>query len=233
MAAKLFLKLEPPDEHMEMDFIATASSSSSISDSPTSNTTETDPETKIHGICAVCGDAATGLHYFTMSCNGCKTFFRRCVVNGRKFVCRNGGNCAFDKNRRCGCRACRFQKCIDAGMNSSDRRCGCRACRFQKCIDAGMNSSAIQYTPSANLTLSIARKRFSKQFRHEKTADVKIDTRLFKTVHNQVLQTIGYVLRIEEKYFRLRNSNYYPYEEETGLEDYINSSCALAEAEKY
>uniref|UniRef100_A0AC34QPT4 Nuclear receptor domain-containing protein n=1 Tax=Panagrolaimus sp. JU765 TaxID=591449 RepID=A0AC34QPT4_9BILA len=211
MAAKLFLKLEPPDEHMEMDFIATASSSSSISDSPTSNTTETDPETKIHGICAVCGDAATGLHYFTMSCNGCKTFFRRCVVNGRKFVCRNGGNCAFDKNRRC----------------------GCRACRFQKCIDAGMNSSAIQYTPSANLTLSIARKRFSKQFRHEKTADVKIDTRLFKTVHNQVLQTIGYVLRIEEKYFRLRNSNYYPYEEETGLEDYINSSCALAEAEKY
>lgn len=66
----------------------------------------------------VCGDSASGIHYSTVSCNGCKTFFRRTVVTGRKFVCKNNGNCMFDKNKRCSCRACRWQKCLDAGMDA-------------------------------------------------------------------------------------------------------------------
>ncbi|GMT03034.1 hypothetical protein PENTCL1PPCAC_25208, partial [Pristionchus entomophagus] len=68
-------------------------------------------------VCVVCGDRASGFHYSVVSCNGCKTFFRRTVISRRKFKCTRGGMCVFDKARRCACRACRFQKCIQEGMN--------------------------------------------------------------------------------------------------------------------
>ncbi|CAJ0956493.1 unnamed protein product, partial [Mesorhabditis belari] len=69
--------------------------------------------------CAVCGDKPTGYHYGTISCNGCKTFFRRTIIANRKFTCSKGGRCCFDKDFRCACRACRFQKCVLVGMDPS------------------------------------------------------------------------------------------------------------------
>ncbi|GMR33694.1 hypothetical protein PMAYCL1PPCAC_03889, partial [Pristionchus mayeri] len=68
--------------------------------------------------CIVCGDKPTGYHYDVLSCNGCKTFFRRTIVSGRTFNCSKGGRCIFDKEFRCACRSCRFQKCVDSGMNA-------------------------------------------------------------------------------------------------------------------
>ncbi|XGW35596.1 hypothetical protein V3C99_019086 [Haemonchus contortus] len=68
--------------------------------------------------CAVCGDKPTGYHYDVLSCNGCKTFFRRTIINNRKFICSKGGKCQFNKDFRCACRACRFAKCIRIGMNA-------------------------------------------------------------------------------------------------------------------
>ncbi|KAH7714091.1 zinc finger protein [Aphelenchoides avenae] len=50
-------------------------------------------------VCAVCGDLASGFHYDVPSCNGCKTFFRRTVVAGRRFTCKKGGSCQFDKSK--------------------------------------------------------------------------------------------------------------------------------------
>ncbi|CAI2357290.1 unnamed protein product [Caenorhabditis sp. 36 PRJEB53466] len=70
-------------------------------------------------ICAVCGDRATGYHYEVPSCNGCKTFFRRTVLSQRKYDCMRGGKCfnVLPKEKRCSCRCCRFQKCVEVGMN--------------------------------------------------------------------------------------------------------------------
>ncbi|KAF1748155.1 hypothetical protein GCK72_024622 [Caenorhabditis remanei] len=70
-------------------------------------------------ICAVCGDRATGYHYEVPSCNGCKTFFRRTVLSQRKYECMRGGKCfnTLPKEKRCSCRSCRFQKCVEVGMN--------------------------------------------------------------------------------------------------------------------
>uniref|UniRef100_A0A7E4UQ56 Transcription factor HNF-4 homolog n=1 Tax=Panagrellus redivivus TaxID=6233 RepID=A0A7E4UQ56_PANRE len=66
--------------------------------------------------CAVCGDRSTGTHYGTVSCNGCKGFFRRTILRNQKFTCRFNKQCVIDKNFRCACRYCRFQKCLTAGM---------------------------------------------------------------------------------------------------------------------
>ncbi|KAE9554431.1 hypothetical protein FO519_002359 [Halicephalobus sp. NKZ332] len=69
-------------------------------------------------LCAVCSDRATGYHYGTPSCNGCKTFFRRTIVSGHTFVCQYQGNCDVNKNVRCACRHCRFNKCLAVGMDA-------------------------------------------------------------------------------------------------------------------
>ncbi|VDM59028.1 unnamed protein product [Angiostrongylus costaricensis] len=69
--------------------------------------------------CVVCGDAASGIHYAVAACNGCKTFFRRVVLENRTYSCKNNGDCIIDKNMRCSCRHCRFKKCIRVGMDRS------------------------------------------------------------------------------------------------------------------
>ncbi|MFH4979675.1 hypothetical protein AB6A40_006384 [Gnathostoma spinigerum] len=66
--------------------------------------------------CAVCGDRSTGTHYGVVSCNGCKGFFRRTILRNQKFLCRFNKKCVIDKNFRCACRYCRFQKCVAVGM---------------------------------------------------------------------------------------------------------------------
>ncbi|VDK47635.1 unnamed protein product [Anisakis simplex] len=68
-------------------------------------------------LCVVCEDLATGNHYSVPSCNGCKTFFRRAIVNNRTFACMGTGDCPVNKGVRCACRHCRFNKCLQVGMD--------------------------------------------------------------------------------------------------------------------
>ncbi|VDM60281.1 unnamed protein product [Angiostrongylus costaricensis] len=68
-------------------------------------------------LCVVCEDVATGNHYSVPSCNGCKTFFRRAVVNNRMFTCMGNGDCPVNKGVRCACRHCRLKKCLLVGMD--------------------------------------------------------------------------------------------------------------------
>ncbi|CAJ0584221.1 unnamed protein product, partial [Mesorhabditis spiculigera] len=68
-------------------------------------------------LCVVCQDLASGIHYSVASCNGCKTFFRRALVNKQTFQCQFKGECEVGKAVRCVCRSCRLKKCFETGMD--------------------------------------------------------------------------------------------------------------------
>ncbi|CAB3409944.1 unnamed protein product [Caenorhabditis bovis] len=68
-------------------------------------------------ICAVCGDGHAKLHYGVLACYGCKGFFRRTLTGKYRYACRFGNNCIVDKFQRNSCRFCRFQRCIEVGMD--------------------------------------------------------------------------------------------------------------------
>uniref|UniRef100_A0A8R1HQQ5 Uncharacterized protein n=1 Tax=Caenorhabditis japonica TaxID=281687 RepID=A0A8R1HQQ5_CAEJA len=71
----------------------------------------------VDSVCAVCGDGIAKLHYGVLACYGCKGFFRRTLTGRYKYACRFSNNCIVDKFHRNSCRYCRFQRCIEAGMD--------------------------------------------------------------------------------------------------------------------
>jgi hypothetical protein len=69
------------------------------------------------GACPICGDEISGFHYGTFSCESCKGFFKRTVQNKKVFACHSGdGECNITSFNRKRCPACRFAKCMKAGM---------------------------------------------------------------------------------------------------------------------
>uniref|UniRef100_A0A3B5ASG0 Estrogen-related receptor gamma-like n=1 Tax=Stegastes partitus TaxID=144197 RepID=A0A3B5ASG0_9TELE len=66
-------------------------------------------------LCLVCGDFASGYHYGVASCEACKAFFKR-TIQGENYSCPVMNECEITKRRRKACQACRFQKCLQAGM---------------------------------------------------------------------------------------------------------------------
>uniref|UniRef100_A0A7E4VMP3 Nuclear receptor domain-containing protein n=1 Tax=Panagrellus redivivus TaxID=6233 RepID=A0A7E4VMP3_PANRE len=68
------------------------------------------------GICMVCGDKSAGKHYGVAACYGCKGFFRRTIRANQVYSCRFNQKCMIDKDQRNACRSCRFQRCLDVGM---------------------------------------------------------------------------------------------------------------------
>ncbi|XP_013889137.1 estrogen-related receptor gamma [Austrofundulus limnaeus] len=68
------------------------------------------------GLCLVCGDLASGSHYGVASCEACKAFFKRTVQGNMEYSCPLNNQCEVTKRRRKACQACRFQKCLQAGM---------------------------------------------------------------------------------------------------------------------
>jgi hypothetical protein len=98
---------------MEIGRSKPASPSSSLgAKSPTSPQDGTNP-----GIpCQVCADRSSGKHFGVVSCEACKSFFRRSVRQNAKYSCRNERNCTIEKNTRNRCQFCRLQKCLKMGM---------------------------------------------------------------------------------------------------------------------
>ncbi|TMS35451.1 hypothetical protein L596_002853 [Steinernema carpocapsae] len=70
----------------------------------------------IDGTCMVCGDKSAGKHYGVMACYGCKGFFRRTIRSNQSYSCRFMQKCSIDKDQRNACRFCRFQRCLNVGM---------------------------------------------------------------------------------------------------------------------
>uniref|UniRef100_A0A8C6TE65 Glucocorticoid receptor n=1 Tax=Neogobius melanostomus TaxID=47308 RepID=A0A8C6TE65_9GOBI len=84
------------------------------------------PSGTTHKICLVCSDEASGCHYGVVTCGSCKVFFKRAVEGWRarqntdgqhNYLCAGRNDCIIDKIRRKNCPACRFRKCLQAGMN--------------------------------------------------------------------------------------------------------------------
>ena len=67
--------------------------------------------------CRICGDVATGFNFTVVTCESCKSFFRR---NGRMstdtWPCAFNSDCVINMGTRRKCRKCRLLKCLAVGM---------------------------------------------------------------------------------------------------------------------
>ncbi|KAI6189461.1 Transcription factor HNF-4-like protein [Aphelenchoides bicaudatus] len=163
--------------------------------------------------CKVCGLPTNCHHYEVPSCNGCKTFYRRTIIMGKKHECRFKNSC----NVRGGSR--------------------CRSCRFDQCILAGMDASAIRFPNGFNVESAIQevnkRKRVLIESNENEKAviPVKIVPRFEQTIEARIVDNLAY---LEMKFRRLREStfnarNYYTF----NVRDLLKSTCELNNADKY
>ncbi|XP_077449247.1 glucocorticoid receptor-like isoform X2 [Stigmatopora argus] len=101
-------------------------SSSSPRAGADSNSALVPAQSKINGqgnkVCLVCSDEASGCHYGVVTCGSCKVFFKRAVEGQHNYLCAGRNDCIIDKIRRKNCPACRFRKCLQAGMNLEARK---------------------------------------------------------------------------------------------------------------
>ncbi|XP_026136985.1 glucocorticoid receptor [Carassius auratus] len=75
-----------------------------------------------HKTCLVCSDEASGCHYGVLTCGSCKVFFKRAVEGQHNYLCAGRNDCIIDKIRRKNCPACRYRKCLMAGMSLEARK---------------------------------------------------------------------------------------------------------------
>uniref|UniRef100_A0A665UIX2 Glucocorticoid receptor n=1 Tax=Echeneis naucrates TaxID=173247 RepID=A0A665UIX2_ECHNA len=109
-------------------FSVSFTSSSPITGENSSSTglSQSKPSGQTHKICLVCSDEASGCHYGVVTCGSCKVFFKRAVEGwsdlSHNYLCAGRNDCIIDKIRRKNCPACRFRKCLQAGMNLEARK---------------------------------------------------------------------------------------------------------------
>ena len=72
--------------------------------------------------CVICGERATGNHFGAMSCEACKSFFRRTIRKRHNYKCRMTHDCEINRETRNHCQYCRLQKCYRSGMKKA-REC--------------------------------------------------------------------------------------------------------------
>uniref|UniRef100_A0A1I7V065 Nuclear receptor n=3 Tax=Caenorhabditis tropicalis TaxID=1561998 RepID=A0A1I7V065_9PELO len=109
--------------------------------------------------CLVCGRVAnTGHHYGVTACLGCKTFFRRVVLQKNSPKCKYKNQCRLEKsvNAKRLCRSCRYKKCLEVGM-TEDALHPCRDVIGRRVRHHSVDSSPISTPPSISPQLSISK----------------------------------------------------------------------------
>ncbi|KAI1699263.1 zinc finger, c4 type (two domains) domain-containing protein [Ditylenchus destructor] len=137
--------------------------------------------------CLVCGQHTNCCNYDVASCIGCKAFFRRSLLASKTYECKLSGMCS------------RMH-----GMNR------CRACRFDRCLLAGMNPRAMQFPTSVDVAKffdKVAnRRRYLLEKYGERCPVVIAKTGLVfeETIEDKTIQSLVYV---ELKVRQIRESS--------------------------
>ncbi|CAF3977952.1 unnamed protein product, partial [Rotaria sordida] len=79
-------------------------------------TTNQKKQQNISLICTICGSNASGYNFDVISCESCKSFFRRNALRYSPLKCLHQGTCDVSFNLRRHCAACRLTKCFNSGM---------------------------------------------------------------------------------------------------------------------
>ncbi|CAF2110798.1 unnamed protein product [Rotaria magnacalcarata] len=115
--------------------------------------------------CLICNASASGIHFGAVTCEACKGFFRRSIKENapERYHCTENNNCEIISTSKITCRACRFRKCIEAGMSMSASRIGRQSNLFKESIRQLQNNSTSMATimDSARIA-SMAKKRKTK-----------------------------------------------------------------------
>ncbi|CCD68556.1 Nuclear Hormone Receptor family [Caenorhabditis elegans] len=139
--------------------------------------------------CQVCYGKATGHHYDVASCNGCKSFFRRVTIEKLKYRCSAGNACY-------------------TNFGPGDPVPKCRACRYKRCLEAGMNALGIQSElrkHSENQPLEENSSEFGKE--------IVVLPRIKeppKSIEAQVTDLINHLMHLDLKITTFRDCTYNP-----------------------
>jgi hypothetical protein len=72
--------------------------------------------------CSVCGDTNCNWHYGAVVCEACKKFFVRSITEpDRKYTCAQQKECKINIMNRAACQYCRFQKCVEVGLDLNSK----------------------------------------------------------------------------------------------------------------
>ncbi|KAI1712689.1 zinc finger, c4 type (two domains) domain-containing protein [Ditylenchus destructor] len=138
--------------------------------------------------CLICGHPTNCCHYGVASCNGCKAFFRRALLESRTYACKlNNGMCR-----------------IISGTNR------CRACRFDRCILVGMNPRSMQFPALVDMKklsdkVSNRRRFLLQKFGERCPVAIRKTGPVFEeTIEDKIIQSLVYV---ELKVRKIRESS--------------------------
>ncbi|RCN35918.1 zinc finger, C4 type [Ancylostoma caninum] len=100
-------------------------------------------------VCQICGSPGAQIHYRALACGSCKVFFVRAVKRSVPFVCDNNGMCVVNREKRNGCKACRFMRCLQANMSEED------VGRLKKKSTSSSCNSVVPYLTTAEMEVKL------------------------------------------------------------------------------